>query len=239
MRTIEKRPPPASLVRWRQERVAAKDSERLPIDYQELRRSSAIDDVECALFEEQGGICAYTGVSLGGIDGDDRRFHVEHVRPQRHCDPGEDTEYSNMVACWPEPGRSPEPEFGARKKRDWPHPDAERRFVSPLQEDCASRFRFTHSGRIEPRNPDDDAARETIDRLGLAHPKLDAWRKEAIDGTVRPRGAVIDRKRALKRLRALREDCAALDDGRNVRLPEFAFAILQIMGRYAKVDSAT
>ena len=52
--------------------------------------------------------------------------------------------------------------------------------VSPLDEDCETRFTFTANGDIFPRD-NDLAAKETIVRLGLDLPKLNALRAAAVD----------------------------------------------------------
>lgn len=53
--------------------------------------------------------------------------------------------------------------------------------VSPLDSDCENRFSFTGNGAIKPLLPTDTAATETIKRLGLNIPKLNALRTSAIE----------------------------------------------------------
>ena len=53
--------------------------------------------------------------------------------------------------------------------------------ISPLQEDCETRFRFTANGEIHPRSSSDVAAAMTINRLALDLPKLNALRKAVVD----------------------------------------------------------
>lgn len=53
--------------------------------------------------------------------------------------------------------------------------------ISPLDEDCEYRFRFTADGGISPRLEDDSGAEVTIRKLGLDLPKLRALRAAALD----------------------------------------------------------
>lgn len=68
MRTIKKRPVPATLVTWRQQRVAAHGADGFEFTYEAMRRDEAVvKDMEDNLHGEQGAICAYTGrrIQLG------------------------------------------------------------------------------------------------------------------------------------------------------------------------------
>ncbi|GAJ05726.1 unnamed protein product, partial [marine sediment metagenome] len=56
--------------------------------------------------------------------------------------------------------------------------------VSPLEETCENRFRFTAYGNIDPADENDAAAYETIIRLGLNIPKLRIYRRETIEGVL-------------------------------------------------------
>ena len=118
VRTIKKRRAPNALVEWRARRLAKNRPEGMECTYEEMRKEPAVREaVEEGLFQEQGGLCAYTGTGLAmrarteGVN-----FHIEHLIPQTHCDPGEDTAYDNLVACWPRPNCGFEPTYGARKK---------------------------------------------------------------------------------------------------------------------------
>jgi len=108
LRTIVKRPQPDALTRWRQPRLAADKPEGMECSYAELRRNNdAINAVEDALFSEQGGICAYTGLSLSPTlerEGVPRKvgFHCEHLKSQDRCRKldgavyGEDADYGKL-----------------------------------------------------------------------------------------------------------------------------------------------
>ncbi len=145
MRTIRKRTVPGRLVQWRQERIAQADRVGYPFDYDEMRRNKTVlDQVESGLFSEQGGLCAYTGhrISKAGRVEGQAGFHIEHLKPQDYCDAGEDCDYQNMVACWPEPNQKQGTPYGAVLKDNWPKPVEANQFVSPLRSDCSHRFRF-------------------------------------------------------------------------------------------------
>ena len=239
MRTIVKRPQPDALTRWRQPRLAANKPEGMDCGYAELRRdTAAITAVEDALFAEQGGICAYTGHRLWlRTEGDSGRrrvgFHCEHVKSQDRCRGldgavyGEDTDYRNLVACWPPANCGYELPYGAKAKGAWPGVAADHWFVSPLTAGCADRFRFNRFGRISAATGDDAAALETIRRLRLDDDALTALRRAEIQGKLRG----IRRSEAKRLLQQLRAEAARLDAGQSIRLVPFCFAVEQALAR--------
>ena len=86
-------------------------------------------------------------------------------------------DYQNLhVSCQKrlEPG---EPHHCGTLKGGWFDEDL---LVSPLDPGCEARFRFSLDGAIYPHNPQDDAARTTISKLGLDIDKLRALRKAAL-----------------------------------------------------------
>lgn len=125
-----------------------------------------------ALIDEQGFVCCYCESRI-------RRgnSHVEHFRPKKRFPDGQ-LDYSNLhCSCLRE--QSPgEPDHCGHRKGDW---FDENLLVSPLQDGCEKRFMFTANGEIFPRSGDDEAARATIERLGLDLPKLNALRAAAVD----------------------------------------------------------
>lgn len=241
MRTIKKRPPPASLTHWRASRVA-EQTPGFDFTYDEMRRiPQVLADVEDSLYREQGGICAYTGLKIrlkfdGNDDSREVDFHIEHVLSQDRCkldeNRGKDTAYANLLACWPRPNCGFPVHFGAVQKGDWPKksPD-DALFVSPLQEGCSRRFTFNHRGEILPANPDDEAAVETIQRLALDHKDLTAIRKRFIQGAFAPAGRQIRLGEARRLRDELDELCRQVDSGVNVELPPFVFAIRRALDR--------
>jgi len=239
LRTLHKRAPPSALTEWRAPRLAARRGEGMECSYGELRRDpDAIRAEEDALLAEQGSLCAYTGhrirITKEGSGATEQRvvgFHMEHVIPQKHCAYGEDTEHRNLVACWPRPNCGFEPAYGARKKGDWPGPEERHRFVSPLQPGCSERFVFNRRGKIAPAKQGDDAAGETIRRLGLADGSLTALRQGAIEGALCPGSRPIQLKDARRLLKQMESDAARLDRGEDVELSPFCFAIQQALAK--------
>lgn len=228
MRTIRKRSPPVSYVEWK--RTPPTPGRKR--DYEDLRNAlgGVIADVEDSLFREQGGICAYTGKSLGEPAGQRKQFHVEHIEPGEGADAPGSIEYSNMLACWPEPDRPEEPGFGAREKGAWWNAGE---FVSPLSSGSGARFKFSWTGRIEPAREADEAARRTIEVLALNHRNLVAWRRQAIYGELRPRGVLVSPRKAGTLLNALEEAAARLDAGLDERLEEYEFVLRDMLRRHS------
>jgi uncharacterized protein (TIGR02646 family) len=231
VRTIEKRPVPKALTEWRNPRLAENRTEGMECTYEEMRKDPrARRAVEEGLFHEQGGLCAYTGMKIQldtGAQTEEVGFHLEHLIPQTHCEYGQDTAYSNLVACWPRPNCGFEPSYGARKKGDWPSPAEAHLFISPLDSSCSERFHFDHRGTISPARPGDQAAETTIEKLGLDDPSLTDLRAHAIRGAL----SQIKLKDARKLLREMAADNARLDGGESVTLRRFCFAIQQALVR--------
>lgn len=237
MRTVRKRAPPASFTQWRTPRMAANRGPGMECTYEELRRDACIVDVEDGLFAEQGGICAYTGLRLGlnratstsrepkGVG-----FHIEHITAQEHCGYGVDADYANMLACWPRPNCGFDPEFGARRKDNWPAPGQAASFVSPLRRDCSTRFTFDHRGKVSCSD-EDAAATETIRELGLDHARLVELRRQSVNGALAPGGKPITLREAIKLLARLDNEVQQLDSGASVNLMEFCFVIRPALER--------
>lgn len=231
MRTIRKRSQPESFTRWRVPRMASSREPFMKCTYDELRRDPCLVDVENNLIHEQGGICAYTGIRIELRETDSSTsesrfvdFHIEHLKPQKHCAYGEDAEYGNFVACWPRPNIGFKPSFGACKKGSWPDAKNSSLFVSPLHESCSERFQFNRRGEIACESRD-DAAKETIKMLGLNDASLVELRRDAIRGALAPRGEQLTIPQLRRLLAALDQEVSTLEAGGNVRLMEYCFAI--------------
>lgn len=238
MQTICKRNPPDTFIQWRNKYCRQQSTPGVECNYESLRRSDAVKDVEEQLFKEQGGLCAYTGIRItsNNFDHNDMHFHIEHLKPQKYCHHGEDVQYTNMVACWPEPNTRLQADFGAVKKGDWPGPGEEDLFVSPLDRNCTIRFQFKTNGKIEPANLDDRAAAMTIRKLGLDHPRLVAYRKEQLSGMLEPRkrGIRLERSEAKKLLGKYKKELTDLFNGRDIALNEYCFAKMQVLEKYLR-----
>ena len=123
------------------------------------------------LLREQGFICCYCESSISGDDS-----HIEHFRPRRFRERLLD--YENLhCSCQPE-GVKGEPRHCGHLKGSWFN---EELLVSPLEEGCARRFRYTGNGDIFPGMDGDAGAATTIRKLGLDLPKLRDLRAAAID----------------------------------------------------------
>ncbi len=214
MRRIEKRTEPRELSEWR-----ARHSSDPNFGYSLLSGKAAHEVAKDSLIEEQGWLCAYTGQSI-------RRetAHIEHLKPQAHCNPAERIDYRNMVACFPGPNAA-SPGYGAIEKGDWPAPEAAHLFVSPLRPGCEQRFRFDSLGRIRPASNDDAAAAETIRRLGLDHRSLIQNRAadfEFIDS--------LGPKQFRSRLAQLESEAG--------HLTQFCFALKQVLAKRIQILAA-
>lgn len=211
----------------------------LIFSYGEMRRDPAVlRAVEDQLLAEQGYLCAYTGRRL-----DRENFHIEHLRPQKPptgtgaFDLGHDTDYGNMVACWPEPNCASPAEFGAVKKANWPTPQEISSFLSPLHPRAGSAFRFEFNGEISVAYPADSAANTTLAKLHLTHKELVALRRNAIRGAITPNGKPLARPQLEKLLTVMSRDEADLAAGGEVQLRAFCFAIKPHVERLASAGA--
>ena len=223
MRTIDKRAEPNKHTQWR----AANQGD---VNYgYGLMDADLRETMKESLLKEQGWICAYTGraVSMNSS-------HIEHLLPQTpwNAHSGLDVDYRNMVACWPEPGRKPEPEYGARFKGNWPKPGEESSFVSPLSPGCEERFLFNFRGEIRPKQGD-AAAAQTIKKLGLDKAMLKALRHSEIVGVL-GKNRSMKLKDAKARLKMLEEAEAELRQGSDVHLNPYCFALKQELKRHIR-----
>ena len=258
MRTIVKRGQPVALATWRNERLrnhelpADQRKEGVECDYDALRSSAEVlAAVENQLYEEQGGLCAYTGIKLvlttaDPSTGTERHvgFHLEHLKAQKHCKEGptalygQDADYENLVACWPPPNRKSQEQYGAHPKGDWPDPDPDldqvRLFVSPLARGCEARFKYDHRGEVTAADPADMAVTTTINKLVLNHKDLVALRKAAIKSFLAPRNEYLGGTQARRLLDELRQASQDLNRGQPVMLLPFCFAIEPALERHIR-----
>jgi uncharacterized protein (TIGR02646 family) len=216
MRWIRKTTEPHELLEWR---AGYKNDVNFGYD---LMRSShnVINAVTNSLLEEQGWLCAYTGLRI-----ESDSCHIEHIRAQTHCKPSETVAYNNMLACFPAPNPPFKTPYGAEKKESWPPPHEQHLFVSPLDQSCETRFLFNLNGKIRNRD-DDQAARTTGERLGLDHPVLESYRKSAIQGTLGKTNN-LPIKDARQRLRGLMSQQSG-------RLEPFCFVLVQALEKHIR-----
>lgn len=129
-------------------------------------------DVKAALMAEQGYICCYCERSLTDSDS-----HIEHFRPQ--SDPAVDPlDFDNLLCSCQKQIEKGEPRHCGNLKDNWFDPVL---LVSPFDPACEERFAHTGDGLIKPVEEHDQGAAETIKRLGLDLPKLNALREKAIE----------------------------------------------------------
>jgi len=129
-------------------------------------------DVKAALMAEQGHICCYCERRL--IDSDS---HIEHFQPQ--SDPAFDPlDFDNLLCSCQNQIKKGEPRHCGNLKDDWFDSVL---LVSPFDPGCEERFAHTGDGLIKPASEHDQGAAETIKKLGLDLPKLNALREKAIE----------------------------------------------------------
>lgn len=235
--------------------MAQSDQELYPFDYNAMRRSKhVLRKVEDGLLAEQGQICAYAGrrITRQGKPGQ-AGFHIEHLKPQARCGLGEDCDYENMVACWPEPNQTHGKEYGAVKKDNWPAAGEDHLFVSPLHADCSGRFCFVEqedpqvpgeeskwSNWMKPATAGDGAAEATIHHLNLNHRELRTLRSAAVsEALIGPDGTAW----SLSELRNISTGYAQaesdLDAGNEIQLDAFCFAIRQALSFHTQQREAS
>ena len=220
MRWIEKQTEPRALREWR-----ARYQTDINYNYNLLRGDHAvIEAVTQSLLEEQGWLCAYTGIRIER-DG----CHIEHITP-RNPPPGDpitrglDVDYNNLLACYPAPDVGMI-SFGAKQKENWPSARERHLFVSPLDRSCEHRFRFNIRGNISPADGD-PAAQKTIKQLRLDDPELTDLRRGAIKGELGPTSDLrLDKAR--RRLRQLEQQNTG-------RLQPFCFALKQALEKHIR-----
>lgn len=166
MKRVIKGTEPASFTEWK---VLA--NEEWSPTYSDLRQPEK-KELHTSLLTEQGYACCYCGDRIT-LDSS----HIEHFRPQK--DFGHlDLEYANLHASCQGETETPKPSHcGHSKGSDF----CEDSHISPLEDDCESRFRFNLLGEIETR--DDDAPAEAmISLLALDIKFLDSRRQEKLKG---------------------------------------------------------
>ena len=139
--------------------------------YEDLKNPEK-KEVTDSLMKEQGYVCCYCERRLTDADS-----HIEHFNPQSNnaVDP---LDYTNMLCSCQDKLEQGEPRHCGNLKSGW---FDEKCLVSPLYSDCEGRFAYLINGKIMPANESDDAAKMTIEKLGLNINKLNADRGKAIE----------------------------------------------------------
>lgn len=128
--------------------------------------------VKTALMSEQGYICCYCERRINDDDS-----HIEHFQP-RHDPEVDPLDFRNLLCSCQSQLKHVEPRHCGHLKGCWFDHDL---LVSPLTAECENRFAFRGDGCIKPAVEADNAAAQTIQRLGLDIPKLRALRAKAIE----------------------------------------------------------
>jgi uncharacterized protein (TIGR02646 family) len=180
MRFIQKRQEPSEFATWKQ-----KANTNWQPNWENFQKPEKIT-VHNALLEEQGHICCYCGQLI-----DQANSHIEHFQPRTDY-PELSLSYGNFLASCPgyptddnqkiQPPKLPQ-EFCGQKKGAWYEADLT---VSPLEQDCASYFRFGSRETITSTRETlkATAAGVTIQELGLNHAVLTLSRKRLINGVL-------------------------------------------------------
>jgi uncharacterized protein (TIGR02646 family) len=127
-----------------------------------------------ALIEEQGALCCYCGRRIDRLGS-----HIEHFRPQKNYEEL-DVDYKNLHAsCMGETDetRPRVPMHCGHAKGD---KFDEALHISPLDENCEKKFKYTLSGKVLPCG-DDEKSKYMIDLLKLNAGSLVNLRKSVLN----------------------------------------------------------
>ncbi len=171
MKYIRKTNEPEVLVNFK---VRANDNWKL--SYSKLKKKGEIKKkLQDYLIIEQGHLCCYCGTRISQADS-----HIEHFKPQSEY-PSLDLDYFNMLVSCKNQIKPTEPRHCGFAKENWYDLEL---LVSPLIADCEEFFQYTNDGQISPADRESEkgkAATETIEKLRLNIPKLQAVRAGTID----------------------------------------------------------
>lgn len=215
MKRIIKGQEPEVLRQWKDENADVPQN----LTYQNMPKAA----VKAQMLVEQGYLCGYTMQRIQTVDD----CHIEHITPRSQA-PHLTIDYNNLLACVPSdtPGHRPAINnfpYGAMKK--WGTQVDEGTFVSPLQADVESRFRYVADGSVGAV-AEDEAAESTITILALNHGQLIDLRKAAIEERV------LDVDDPLSAAEAETLAQAIMNADAAGRVPEFCLAISQVAAWY-------
>lgn len=166
-------PEPDSLIKTRQNQKLQQSPEAA---WQEFDKT----DLRLALFNLQFGRCAYCERTLSC---DSRNNSIEHIQPKSRF-PNKLFVWSNLVLSCTSPNTC-----NRHKKNKYPGDEDPKReptwqFISPTDARCASSFRYSRNGKVEPAEADDCETRDatkTIDLLNLNQLDLQTKRREVLE----------------------------------------------------------
>lgn len=195
-----------------------------PFGWGEINDDTSLkNDIKAALLEEQGGLCAYTGIEV-----DLASSHIEHMKGRAHkWGYDSDTDDHNMLACYPNHGC----DFGAMRKENWPPPSEWFNFITPVELRCESCFAYGTDGSISA-DGGNVAAQTTIEQLALDHRELEERRRDAIDGVLA--SLPQDNVRALKAAaeKVVDQLERKMQQQKPTRLREFVFVLVDAIRRH-------
>ena len=194
MKKIRKTNPPTKYSQWIEIQNELGKKDGLLFKYEDGIEREAFDDLKQKLIEEQGYLCAYTGIKIqpdtkdkDGQTLEIGTFHVEHLKPQTICNEEQDQnrntiseslDYRNMVACYPKSSKQ-KISFGAPfKGGNWDRD----KFISPCTDECEREFIYKFNGTVKAFFEKDEAAIYTIEILGLNCQELVEKRERKIFG---------------------------------------------------------
>jgi uncharacterized protein (TIGR02646 family) len=152
----------------------ARGNKNWKLTYKKFKKCKSKKELQDLLIIEQGHLCCYCGRHVSQLDS-----HIEHFKPQFKY-PDLDLDYFNMLVSCQNQTEHTEPKHCGFAKYDWFDQEL---LISPLIADCADFFEYTDIGEILPtrRSEKAAAATETIDKLSLNIPKLQAGREGVIN----------------------------------------------------------
>lgn len=135
--------------------------------------------LKMSLLKEQKNLCCYCGMNLTDVES-----HIEHVIPQHTRTHGLD--YRNMhVSC---NGDNPRGLRDGRGELEYcgMHKGEKILSVTPTQEDCESRFKYSIDGSVKAMDSSDEDAVKSIEVLNLNTIILKDMRKAVIEALIMP-----------------------------------------------------
>lgn len=168
MKYITKDPEPQEIIDWKENdkmfQRGKPNWNRLKASHKESLRNSTLT--------EQGHICCYCERRVSLQDS-----HLEHLKPQEKS-PEAQIEYTNLLCSCQLEIEKGEPRHCGNNKGSWFDNEL---FISPLDANCETRFKYTMQGEILAYNENDIAAKTTIEKLKLDLPKLNDLRRKAVE----------------------------------------------------------
>ena len=162
MKRIVKSPEPEDFREWKEKWR----SNELEPGWGEFDTKPIKQAVKQALLKEQGYICCFCEINVSMDNG-----HIAHLRDQAGH-PKLALEYDNLFySCTEQPKTEPQTSGHAQKNAILP--------ISPLADDCESRFLYTMNGKIHPKSDADKDAAETVRILNLNAKRLAQSREQA------------------------------------------------------------